>query len=88
MIRTNTNIQNEPDRVIDNDATAPLLLSAKQAATLCGFGLRTWHTYRASGKLPPSFKIAGRRIWKRQDIERWINWDFPCLDRFIELSKK
>lgn len=64
----------------------PLLLQAKDAAALCGIGLRTWHTYRASGKLPPSYRIAGRRIWKRRDIERWIEWNFPCLDKFIELS--
>ena len=67
--------------------SVPLLLSAKQATRLCGIGLRTWHTYRSSGKLPPSHKIAGRRIWKRRDVERWIEWDFPCLDRFIELSE-
>lgn len=72
---------------MSNYAPEPLLLQAKEAAGLCGIGLRTWHTYRASGKLPPSYRIAGRRIWKRRDIERWIEWDFPCLDNFIELLK-
>ena len=68
----------------DTAETLPLLLSAKDAAKLCGIGVRTWHTYRASGKLPPSFKICGRRIWKREDIYHWIDWDFPNLDQFIE----
>ncbi|MHC5135117.1 MAG: helix-turn-helix transcriptional regulator [Planctomycetota bacterium] len=71
----------------DTPETSPLLLSARDAAKLCGIGLRTWHSYRASGKLPPSFKIGGRRVWKRKDIYRWVDWDFPNLDRFIDLEK-
>ena len=70
----------------DKIQTAQLLLSAKDGAALCGFGLRTWHTYRASGALPPSHKIMGRRVWKRKDLECWIDWNFPSLERFIELS--
>ena len=78
---------NRKNRNIKPSLIEPLLLQAKEAAALCGFGLRTWHTYLASGKLPPSYKIAGRRIWKLRDLERWIEWDFPSLEQFIELSK-
>ena len=65
----------------------PLLLRAAECASLCGVSRRTWDRLKSSGKLPPSFKLGNSRVWKRCDLESWIRWNMPCLDKFLELKE-
>lgn len=65
-----------------NLADYPLLLNTKHCAELFEIGPRTWQKYLVGGKLPPSIKLAGRRVWRRVDIEMWIDLGCPNEDEF------
>ena len=66
----------------------PELLSAKDAAILVGCGESTWRTWAASGKTPPSYKLAGKRVWKRSEVLQWIDYNFPSTHRFIQIMEE
>ena len=63
-----------------------ILLSDAECAALCGVGRRTWRQYQAAGKVPPPIKLGGLTRWKRDDIELWIEWGCPSLERFLEIK--
>ena len=60
----------------------PLLVRAKQAAAMCSVSPRTWATLAATGQIPESFKLAGCRVWRTEDLRLWIRWGMPNSDRF------
>jgi predicted DNA-binding transcriptional regulator AlpA len=64
-----------------------LSVRAKQAAELCGFGKTKWFELQKEGKIPPSFKVGGARLWRVEDLRLWVQWGFPELDDFVELKK-
>ncbi len=66
----------------------PLLISAKDAAKLCGLSERTWYSLISTSQAPPSIKISGRRLWRLDVIKKWIFLNCPPIDRFIEITKK
>ena len=70
-------------------AQAPTLLcSIDETAALLGLGRRTVYTLMHGGKLPPSHKIGGKRVFVRADIERWVELGMPSLERFMTLTGK
>ena len=66
----------------------PLLCSIDETAALLGLGRRTVYSLMNAGKLPPSHKIGGKRVFVRADIERWVELEMPSLERFITLTGK
>jgi excisionase family DNA binding protein len=66
--------------------TDPLLLSIDDTGKLLGVPRRTLYSMMASGKLPPSFKLGGKRVFRRADIEQWVRLGMPCLGRFLVLT--
>lgn len=60
----------------------PLLLSIDQASALLGIPRRTLYSLMNSGRLPRSFKIGGRRVFRRDDLTRWVELGLPTLQRF------
>ena len=60
----------------------PLLLRAEDCAQLCGVSRRTWERLKASGQIPPSFKLGNARLWRRSDIVLWVQWGMPNLEQF------
>lgn len=54
----------------------PLLLNVNEVALLLGTTAATirWHVHRENEyAIPPSVKIGGRRMWKRKDVEEWVD---------------
>ncbi len=66
----------------------PLLVRAKQAAGICSISPRKWADLQASGKIPPSYKLGGCRVWKTEHLRLWIEWDFPNIEKFNQLLEK
>ncbi len=66
----------------------PLAVRPKQAAALIGVSLRKFHSMRASGLLPPLYKLGGCLGVKTSDLKDWVRWGFPNLDRFLALQKE
>jgi len=68
--------------------TPPLLLSAPQAAAFVGVSRSRWFELQAQGAIPPAVRPGGgRRMWRRQDIERWVALGCPSGERFAALRK-
>jgi excisionase family DNA binding protein len=59
------------------DLPAPLLVSDREAAALCGLGRSTWHRARAAGKVPPAVRIGRNVRWNRAELVAWIESGCP-----------
>jgi len=64
----------------------PLTVRPAQAAQLLSISLRKFHSMRASGLLPPMYKLGGCSVIRTADLKQWAAWGFPCLDRFLVLQ--
>jgi len=64
----------------------PLLLTPAQVARMLGVGRRTLYSLLHAGKLPPSYRLGGERVWRRDDITLWVEWGMPPLERFQTLA--
>lgn len=66
----------------------PIAVRPKVASTLIGVSLRKFAEMKASGLLPPSYKLGGCSVFLTSDLKLWAAWGFPNLDRFVELQKE
>jgi predicted DNA-binding transcriptional regulator AlpA len=57
----------------------PLLLTARQAAAVCGRSLRTWRTWDSSGRIPRPIRIGASTLWRAAELHAWV--DAGCPDR-------
>ena len=53
-------------------ATQPLLLSAPNAALICGVSERTWWKLLVLGLVPKPVSLGRRRLWSRTVLEDWV----------------
>jgi len=59
---------------------SPLLLSADQAAALCGLKRSAWYARIADGTIgPQAIKIGSKSLWRRSELVRWIEAGCPSL---------
>ena len=63
-----------PDGKVDNDRERPdpLLVTAKQAAAMCGKSLRTWRTWDAAGWIPRPVRIGRSTLWRVDELQEWV----------------
>jgi len=64
------------------------LLNVKAIARYLDVSVRTVYTYKNSGKLPPSHKMGGKRVWLQSDLDTWIKLGMPSLDKFLDLTSE
>ncbi len=57
-------------------AATLLAVSAKQAAAMVGVSTRTWWRLASAEKVPESFMLGGRRLWRVSDLERFVRDGF------------
>ncbi len=62
---------------MQGERSEPLLISDVQAAALCGCSRSHWHALAAAGKIPPSVKLGRKRLWRREEILRWVQSGCP-----------
>ena len=65
------------------DPLPPLALDARAAAKMFSLSLRTWRRMDSAGRIPPGFKLGGRKLWRRADLEQWAEWGFPDRAGFL-----
>lgn len=54
------------------------LLTAEEAAGLCGVSLRTWRRLHAERAIPGPISLGGRlKRWRRSEMMAWISLDCP-----------
>ena len=66
----------------------PIAIRPKEASALIGVSPRKFAEMRASGLLPPAYKLGGCLVIKTKDLRLWAEWGFPCLDQFLVLQKE
>lgn len=62
-------VKPEPDADLE---PSPLLLSARQAASMCGKSLRTWRTWDAAGWIPRPVRIGRSTLWRADELREWV----------------
>ncbi len=62
---------------IDHICADPLLLTARQAAEICGKSLRTWRTWDSAGLIPRPVRIGRSTLWRLDELKRWIAASCP-----------
>jgi predicted DNA-binding transcriptional regulator AlpA len=55
---------------------AKLLMDSEDICAEYGFPLPTWRYWEALGKTPKSARIGRRRLWRREDVDAWVNAHF------------
>jgi predicted DNA-binding transcriptional regulator AlpA len=64
-------------------APEPLLLTADQAAALCGVSPATWYRMTAAGRTPASIRVSrGCVRWRADDLRLWVGWGCVCRTEF------
>ena len=58
-------------------ANEPLLVTAKQAAALCGKSLRTWRAWDAAGWIPRPVRVGRSTLWRTAELRAWISAGCP-----------
>jgi predicted DNA-binding transcriptional regulator AlpA len=59
-------------------AEPPALMSASQAAQLCGVSEETWRRWNARGKVPRGLKRGGTMVWNGAELLAWSNAGCPA----------
>lgn len=65
----------------------PLLVSAKEAASLCGISQSMWYLLMESKKIPKCIRLGKRRLWSLEKLEMWIRLNCP-ISRILESEIK
>ncbi len=58
----------------------PLLLTALQAAALCGKSPRTWRSWHSAGWVPAPLRIGRSLLWRRDELIAWVAAGCPTRD--------
>lgn len=65
----------------------PLLVSAKDAARLCGISERLWRSWNSSGKCPKAtLDGTGVKRWRFDEIRDWVQANCPSRARWDAMS--
>lgn len=54
-----------------------LLVTAKEAAKLCGKSLRTWRTWDSAGWIPQPIRIGRSTLWRLDELREWVEAGCP-----------
>ena len=70
------------------DVAPPLLLTARQAAALCGKSLRTWRSWDSAGVIPRPVRIRRCTLWRADELREWIEAGCPNRQQWENNSRK
>ena len=63
--------------LVNTDQDLPLLLSAHEAAALCGKTERTWRRWDTAGLIPKPMRIGRSTLWRADELKAWVAADCP-----------
>jgi predicted DNA-binding transcriptional regulator AlpA len=71
-----------PEEVNEHNTTPPqqLLVTAKQAARMCGRSLRTWRTWDSGGLIPQPVRMGRATLWRVDELRAWVEAGCPRRD--------
>lgn len=62
--------------------TQQLLVTAKQAARMCGKSLRTWRAWDSAGWIPRPVRIGRATLWRADEMRAWVEAGCPRRDEW------
>lgn len=65
-----------------SESVLPLLIGAKSVAVLLSISRSTLYEWCAAGRVPAPVKIGGRTLWRRVEIEAWVEAGCPGRARW------
>ena len=72
-----------------SEIVVPELLTAAEAAQLCGLGERSFWRHAHSGAAPAPVRIGGSTRYRRSELMAWIQAGCPRVDALtLTLSQK
>lgn len=63
--------------LISRGTNWPALMRAKTACAYCDVCPSTWKNYNTHSKIPAPYTLEGCVVWKKTDLDLWIEWGFP-----------
>ena len=70
------------DRLPKPDRGPTLLVTARQAALMCGKALRTWRSWDAAGRIPRPVRIGRSTLWRVDELRGWVAAGCPRRDEW------
>ncbi len=68
---------------------APLLIDVTEVARRLGIGQSTVYRWDALGRLgPQAIKLGGRRLWRVEEVERWVEARCPNREKWRDMEKR
>ena len=64
----------------------PLLVSAKEAARICGIGRSLWCSLQSAGRVPMPIRLGRRTLWRVAELAEWV--EAGCPPRHIWEARK
>lgn len=61
----------------ETSAVSPLLVSAKDAAAMCGKSVRTWWAWHAAGLIPSPVRVGRSVMWRVEELREWAAGGCP-----------
>jgi len=49
-----------------------LMVTARQAAEMCGKSLRTWRAWDSAGWIPRPVRIGRSTLWRMDELQAWV----------------
>ena len=60
----------------------PAIMRARTACAYCNVSLSAWKNYDSNSKIPASYTFEGCVVWKKMELDLWIEWGFPGREVF------
>ena len=73
-----------PEEAKDLNVTlaSQLLVTARQAARMCGRSLRTWRAWDSAGWIPRPVRIGRATLWRAGELRAWVEAGCPRRDEW------
>jgi len=85
MIRQAIVDEKRKEAAIPTDA---LLITVNQLSEqLGGISVATLYCLKSSGQLPLPVKVGGRVMWRREEIQQWVQLGCPPRERFEKMRR-
>jgi hypothetical protein len=59
------------------EAAEPLLIPDTEASALAGVSRAHWCRLEVAGKTPAAVRLGRKKLYRRRDLELWIEWACP-----------
>lgn len=65
-----------------DSGSGSLLVSAAMAAKLVSVSKSSWWGYHAAGRCPQAVFLSGRTLWRRAELEKWVEAGCPSRSQW------